>query len=251
MKRTLAALLALLPVWSAATPTEPAAACPTPLRTIAQPNRACMNNWLASLFGELGCPVDFEHEGATWPRRIQLLYDDQVELLFGLSDTPDRRELVQFTQPLVRNRTLIMAPIGQPRWRELRQWCDATMRQARILVPGRGYFGHRLESLRNGDQCASSVTLTALGNDQSMKMLQAGRADLAVVTETWWADNVDQLANKFYLLDVVVWQEDLGIATRNLPPEFLLRLNDRIAHRVSQGDIPCGLPAPLQAPATP
>lgn len=243
-----ALLLALLPAWSTAAPTPPAADCPAPLRTIAQPNRACMNSWLASLFNDLGCPIDFEHAGTTWPRRIQLLFDGQVEVLFGLSDTPERRAFVQFSQPLVRNRTLLMAPIGQPRWRELRQWCDSTMRQAHILVPGRGYFGQRLENLRNGDQCANNVTLTALGNDQSMKMLLAGRADLAVVTETWWVDNIDQLSDKFYLLDLVVWQEDLGIATHNLPPAFLARLDALIGRRVQQDDIPCGMQPPLITP---
>lgn len=117
------------------------------------------------------------------------------------------------------------------------------MRKAHIIITAQGHHGDKVEQLRQGGQRAARVTMAHRSPDQSYKMLMAGRADFMLSTNSGWISLDASQKATLQLIEVDVWHENSGIATRTLTPEFIEQINQAIRIKLATGDTPCDMAA--------
>ncbi|BFM13196.1 hypothetical protein R50072_33490 [Simiduia litorea] len=215
--------------------------CPTPLKSLPMQNFPCADQWLTELFQEVSCPITFLPIKANMSRRMRLLLDGQVQVLLGLSRTPEREKQFQFSEPIATHRLILYGNKGSTVSKNIKQWCDTTMRSAKLILPPRGHFGPKVDALVNGDQCAGQLIYAPLGAQQASKMLIAGRGDLIIASENWLASQTQELQNAIEKIDILVWEENTELAFNGLDQSFIERVNHVIETKLETGSTLCGL----------
>ncbi|MDN3637501.1 transporter substrate-binding domain-containing protein [Simiduia curdlanivorans] len=223
--------------------------CPAQLNSIPLQNFACADQWLTELFQELNCPITFLPMKVSMSRRMRLLLDGQVQVLLGLSRTPEREQQFQFSVPIATHKLNLYGLKGSTVSSSIKQWCDVTMRSAKLILPPRGHFGPKVEALKQGDQCAAQLIYAPLGTEQASKMLIAGRGDLIIASEHWLESQPPDIQNAIKKLDILVLEENTELAFKGLNNEFIERTNHAIEAKLAAGATLCGL-APRKADAT-
>lgn len=217
--------------------------CPNPLRTIPIDNNACANEWLSQLINRVGCTLVDVELHVSGARRHRLFLDGQAEILIGMSRTPLREQLVHFSVPIAEHRLLLLARSNSLVPEDMR-WCDNTMKQLSVILPGNGAYGKKVDFLRQENECVRSTQTASLGPEQSFKMLLANRADLMVTPESWYKNLHDDEKRLLKKLDLILWRDQSALAMRGLDASFMKRVNDEIKNQLAAGNTPCNLSLP-------
>ncbi|MDE2361341.1 MAG: transporter substrate-binding domain-containing protein [Hyphomicrobiales bacterium] len=115
--------------------------------------------------------ADVEIAETTWGNAVLDLQSNKIDIMFGLSPTPSRALVVEFTRPIMNNTFTIIARQGF----EPKTWADLDKPSARVAVD----IGstHDLYARRILPNC----TLVALKTpDEAMLAVQSGRADCVI-----------------------------------------------------------------------
>lgn len=223
-----------------------ATACPEPLRTFHLFDRHgqqlhCFDHWQQAFFQELGCPLTFREGNPTTSVREQQLQDGQIELITGLAKNQQRA--YQFSAAIASNNVYLYRKVSAPQWEQIKDWCDPIMRQARIMLPADGYFGEKVQQLRQQADCANWVVHARRGAGYSFEMLLKNRADLLISPEYHWRDLPTEQRQQFVRLSLPVVEGNVYLAFgKQVSPAFIQRVNRQIAAR-HQRQVPlCHLP---------
>jgi polar amino acid transport system substrate-binding protein len=108
---------------------------------------------------------------STWGNAVLDLQSNKIDIMFGLSPTPSRALVVEFTRPIMNNTFTIIAKQGF----EAKTWADLNKSSVRVAVD----IGstHDLFARR----ALPNATLVALKTpDDAMLAVQSGRADCVI-----------------------------------------------------------------------
>lgn len=124
--------------------------------------------------------VKLEPVETTWGNAVVDLQSDKIDMMFGLSNTPERAKVVDFTKPLMNNTFTLVARKDL----SVTTWAEMNKPEMRVAVD----LGSTQDSFAR--KTLPNCTLIALKSaDETILALQSGRADaiiqvalLAVVT---------------------------------------------------------------------
>lgn len=222
--------------------------CPSQLRTFHAYDRSgqtlsCLNKWQTDFFNELGCPLQFVKGNPLTDVREKMLQQQQVEMLVGLSRSPQRP--YQFSQPFAQHQYQFYRRSDDARWQQLKNWCDDSMRQANIIMPQQGYLGDEIEVLRADKNCSKSLLPAPPGYALALDMLEKRRADLLLSSDLWLKRMPKEQAVRYQTLPFFTWHDQLRIAfSDSVPQSFIQTVNDLIQHRIKKGQQVCDLALP-------
>ncbi len=118
-----------------------------------------------------GLEAEVEIAETTWGNAVLDLQSNKIDIMFGLSPTPSRALVVEFTRPLLNNTFTIIAKPGF----EPKLWSDLNKPEVRIAVDigsTHDLFARRV---------LPNATLVALKTpDEAMLSVQSGRADCVI-----------------------------------------------------------------------
>lgn len=246
MHKVVAFCCLLLPLLAAA---NELTNCPLQLRTYHSYDRSgqtlsCMDKWQTSFFNELGCPLQYLNGNPLTEHREKMLRQQQVEVLVGLSQSPQRP--YQFSQPFAQHNYQFYRRSDDDRWQKLSNWCDESMRQANIIMPQQGYLGEDIEVLRADKHCSRSVLPAPPGYALALEMLEKRRADLLLSSDLWLKRMPKAQAANYQPLPFFTWHDQIRFAfSDQVPAPFIQRVNQLIQSKTAQGQPVCdlGLPA--------
>lgn len=247
MKKVVLFCCSLLPMLVVA---DESTSCPNPLRTYHSYDRSgqtlsCLDKWQTNFFNELGCPLQFLNGNPLTSQREKMLRKQQIELLVGLSQSPQRS--YQFSQPFAQHKYQFYRRSDDQRWNQLADWCDATMRQANIIMPQQGYLGEDIELLRADKNCSLSLLPAPPGYALALEMLEKRRADLVLSSDLWLARMPKEQAERYQPLPFFTWHDQIRFAfTDNVPALFIQRVNELIQSKIDQGQQVCDLGLPTK-----
>jgi polar amino acid transport system substrate-binding protein len=115
--------------------------------------------------------AEVEIAETTWGNAVLDLQSNKIDIMFGLSPTPSRALVVEFTRPIMNNTFTIIAKPGF----EPKTWADLNKPEARIAVDigsTHDLFARRV---------IPNATLIALKTpDEATLSVQSGRADCVI-----------------------------------------------------------------------
>ncbi len=115
--------------------------------------------------------AELEIAETTWGNAVLDLQSNKIDIMFGLSPTPSRALVVEFTRPILNNTFTIIARDGF----EPKTWADLNKPEVRIAVDigsTHDLFARRI---------MPNATLVALKTpDEAVLALQSGRADCCI-----------------------------------------------------------------------
>ena len=131
------------------------------------------SGFCVSMAQDLAKSLEAEVEVAetTWGNSVLDLQSNKIDIMFGLSPTPSRALVVEFTRPILNNTFTIIAKPGF----EPKKWSDLNKPDVRVAVDlgsTHDLFARRI---------LPNATLVALKTpDEAMLSVQAGRADCVI-----------------------------------------------------------------------
>ena len=131
------------------------------------------SGFCVSMAQDLAKSLEAEVEVAetTWGNSVLDLQSNKIDIMFGLSPTPSRALVVEFTRPILNNTFTIIAKPGF----EPKKWSDLNKPDVKVAVDlgsTHDLFARRI---------LPNATLVALKTpDEAMLSVQAGRADCVI-----------------------------------------------------------------------
>lgn len=226
--------------------------CPPVLRTFhifdkTGQKSACLDEWQKSFFNELGCPIDFLNGNPTTVIREAQLREGKIELITGLSQSITRR--YQFSIPFAEHKMMLFRRVADTKWDNIKEWCDSTMKQASIIVPGSGYFGKDIELLHVNPQCVKELIPSPLGHGERLNMLDKQRADLILMSDKWWNNMPVERKKQYTALKFYQWNDQLRIAfSTKVKSSFVDAVNRQLEQKVKSGVAVCQMSLPAKLP---
>ena len=226
-------------------PAAVAAECPAELKTFhiferAGKNYGCLDHWQRELFMELGCPLSFVEGNPVVARKEVALQQDEIQLVTGLVQSPKRQ--FQFSTTFAFNRSLLYRRKDEPRWDQIRSWCDPIMQQATIVAMSGLYIGTEVERLRSDKNCSKWFIESPRGLDHSFALLDGKRADLLISPELYLRRLPAAEQAKYQALHLPVDAGELRIAfSTAIPPDFITRVNQQIENKRAEQTTLCDM----------
>jgi ABC-type amino acid transport substrate-binding protein len=207
----------------------------------------CYDVWQKRVFDLTGCPIDFTYkENMSGARQMLQLKHGEIDFLVGLSHTEEREQFLDFSEPFGETRVYFYTLRSTPEWAQISTWCDAVMKQARVLLPDGRYFGPNIEQLKTQHDCAKEVALFKYSGIATIGILERGRADIFALTEEGFNRFSPSQQNQLIPSKLVVWRDQLrfGLRKGHYNRAFINKLNTVIQTEISKNGPPCELSLP-------
>lgn len=219
--------------------------CPAELKTFHIFERTgkqfgCLDHWQQQFFQELGCPLSFLEGNPAVARKEVALQSNQIQLITGLVQSPKRQ--YQFSVPFALNRSLLYRRKDDPRWDQIRSWCDPIMQQATIVAMSGLYIGTQVERLRNDKNCSKWFIESPRGLEHSFSLLDGKRADLFISPQLYLRRLPAAEQAKYHALPLIVDEGQLRIAfSAAIPQSFITTVNQLIEKKRAEQTTLCDM----------
>lgn len=153
--------------------------CSRPLVVSKSYNYACMNAFQDDLFAALNCQIDYV-EPILPARKLLMLAEGKIDLISGLSETPERQINYRFSDPIFQEEFSIL---GHPSTADqpVYELCDTAMQSFNLVANLELFISHEVSEMYDTKTCYQSLQPFPYSGEQLLSMIKAKRADIVLM----------------------------------------------------------------------